>query len=825
MSKKITLLVKIFLLNVLFILFSTFLFQTCSDDNSPTEPKAQPSLATATIGSGGGTLKTDDFELSIPIGAFPTDTKLTLKLVENEDSGFDNIVSREFKIEGLPQSFSQPLTIKIKYSGELTDSSYIAIGENGWVSSLASENESYRLLKVRDSSDYLVAVIPPIVDDVLLKTELNSTNKVDDQSTTSVLAISGYSSYISEQKHFKIDFPSSVPTEAIDLASYLETAYSELKNLGFSYDRRTNWPVEVTVKKLESTVYGLSTNSIWGDNYGYMEFNFDKMGNAEEMKVTAGHEFFHLVQSLYDPRNRYSKAKFQSENLWIHEALSVWSEGLFSDKTDYVSGAFSTSAGMVVYGAQDSEGDVANYYGYGMSAFMKYLSDNFGNGVFVKIYDEIYSGHNSFSAIDNVIPDPTFSFWDEFIQEYLTYSLYKGEVFKPEWLTKEAASTGGSFVIRYDTDTIKTFSKKYNDLSARIHSVRTVAASLSAIDENSQLVFETEGNILGNIQLFKENKEESVFLKQGQNSVTLDNFRSITDAGYVIIAVVINSRLIAPYKETSSGELTIKVINKEVDPKPVITEIVDNVSLYYNTIRNFTLPLSVAKIRGRNLRENSKVFINGIESTLQYRMNNGDTTALFQMPEQPGNISVKVVSDAGESNVYSYYCGIPFDYLATAESVEIIWSFIVGDLGSQRFLYSNPSDEKIVFPKSDFTWKGNILTVDLSKVPNVGGSVQYTFAATGHKVENLKLDYTRSNESPNEIVHYLGEDFVVSQPNSGIKLGFRCYGAGPASKFLNGHTISMTGTTDYYGDGRIDEFDSLRTFYPQLKSMYLNFSE
>ena len=61
---------------------------------------------------------------------------------------------------------------------------------------------------------------------------------------------------------------------------------------------------------------------------------------------------------------------------------------------------------------------------------------------------------------------------------------------------------------------------------------------LTSIDENSQLVFETEGNMIGNIQLFKENKEESVFLKQGENSVTLDNFRSITDAGYVIIAAV-----------------------------------------------------------------------------------------------------------------------------------------------------------------------------------------------------------------------------------------------------------------------------------------------
>ncbi len=823
MSKRTTLFIRIFSLNILLLLFSTLLFQTCSDDNSPTEPEAQPSLASATIGSGGGTLKTDDFELLVPVGAFPIDTKLTLSLVENEETGFDNIISREFKIEGLPQSFSEPLTLKIKYSGELSDSSYIAVGENVWVTSLDSENQCYRLIEGRDSSDCLVAVIPPISDDVLLKSELNSTNKEDNKSTTSVLAISGYSSYLSEQKHFKIDFPSSVPTEAIDLASNLEMAYSELKNLGFSYERRTNWPVEVTIKKLESTVSGYSTNSIWGDNYGYMEFNFDKMGDAEEMKVTAGHEFFHLVQSLYDPRNRYSKAKFQSENLWIHEALSVWSEGLFSNKTDYVSGAFSTSAGMVVYGANDSGGDVANFYGYGMSAFMKYLSDNFGNGVFVKIYDEIYNEHNSFSAIDNVIPTPTFSFWDEFIQEYLTYSIYKGEEFKPQWLASEAASTGGSFVIRYDTDTVKTYSWNYKNLSAKIYSVRTVAASLSAIDENSQLVFETEGNILGNIQLFKENKEESVFLKQGEKTVTLDNFRSITDAGYVIIAVVTNSRLVAPYKETSSGELTIKVINKEADPTPVITEIVDRRSfLYNNTTHNFTLPNGEAMITGRNFEKNSKVYINGIESTLQYEMYD-DTTGWFQMPELPGNISVKVVSDVGESNVYTYYCGLPLDYLASAESVEIKWRLIVNGFGFP--LYLNPSDEVIAFSKDDFSWSGNILTVDLSKVLNVSGSIQYTFAANGNKIDFLKLDYERSNESPNEIVHYLGFDFRISQSGSKNKYGFY-YSNQWSPDLLNIHTSSMKGSIDYDGDGNLSEFTSLRGLTSdQLMSMQLLFSQ
>jgi len=821
-SKKTALFVRIFSLNLLLLLFSTLLFQTCSDDNSPTEPEAQPSLAATTIGSGGGTLKTDDFELIVPVGAFPTDTKLTLKLVENEDSGFDNIVSREFQLKGLPTTFEKPLTIKIEYSGELTDSSYIAIGENVWVSSLNDETVAYHLLSANDSSGYLSTKIAPAEENNSSLGKSSSTKNGD--YLTRIHAASGEKPYMSNEKHFKIVHQSSVNESHIqNLAAYLEEAYLQFKSIGFSYDRRTSWPVEVTVKKLESTVYGYYTNSMWGDNYGYMEFNSEKMGNAEEMKVTAGHEFFHLVQSLYDPRNRFSKAKSQSPNYWIDEASAVWSEGLFSDKTDYVSGVFSTSASMALYGAHDSGGDDANYYGYGMSAFMKYLSDNFGNEVFVKIYNEILSGHNSFSAIDNVISEPTFSFWDEFIQEYLTYSIYYGEEFKPGWLAKEAASSGGKFVIRYDTDTIKTYSGNYNNLSAKIYSVRTVAASLAAIDENSQLVFEAEGNILGNIQLFKENKEESVFLKQGQNSVTLDNFRSITDDGYVIIAAVINSRLIAPYKETATGELTIKVINKEVVPLPIITEIVDQRSFsYINTTHNFSLPYTAAMIRGENLGINSKVFINGIESTLQYSIYD-DTEGTFVMPEQPGNISVKVVSDAGESNEYSYYCGLPLSYLALAESVEIKWRLIVNNFSLP--LYLNSSDEVITFSKDNFSWSGNILIVNLDKVTNISGSIQYTFAATGNKVDYLRLEYNRSYEPPNEVVHYLGFDFNVSQSGSKNKYGFY-YSNQWSPDLLNRHTTSMTGTTDYDEDGNLLKFNSLRTLKPdQLMSIHLNFNQ
>ena len=93
-------------------------------------------------------------------------------------------------------------------------------------------------------------------------------------------------------------------------------------------------------------------------------------------------------------------------------------------------------------------------------------------------------------------------------------------------------------------------------------------------------------------------------------------------------------------------------------------------------------------------------------------------------------------------------------------------------------------------------------------------------------VNNVQLDYSRRNESPNEVVHYLGENFTISQSRfGGIKYGFN-YSNQIINDMLNMNTISLSGTTDTDGDGDVNEFDFLRTGdSDQLLYVYLNFSQ
>lgn len=808
MSKKTTLLVRTISLNfLLLLLLPIILFQTCSDDNSLTEPEAEPSLATATIGSSGGTLKTDDFELSVPLGAFPSASNLTLKLVENSSSGIDNIVSSEFQIEGLPENFSQPLTIKIKYSGELTDSSFIAIGENLWVSSLNEETISYKFLSTKDSSGYLVAKIGSTEDYNLGLGKLGSSENGD--RLVRIHAASSEKIHMSSGNKFKIYYNSSINKSNVqNIGVYLERAYSTFETMGFKYDRRTLWPVEVYLEKMAPTTYGFCCNALFNDinifsknrtyNTGYIKLNSDLIANAEEMKTTIGHEFFHLVQGLYDTRGVYAKThKPPSPNYWIKEASSVWAEGLLSDDLNYVSDVFSLNSAMVLYGANDSNienakgGDYSpmESYGYAMAAFIKYITEKYGEGVVVKIYDEIYKGNNSFEAIEKVILTHVVDIWNDFIKQYLEYNIYNGEEFIPGWLVKEASVSGQNFVIRSDTDTIKTYSKNYRDLSTRIYSIRAISSSLSSIDDKSKLVFDISGNITGNILLFKENDNECVLLQEGKNSVTLDNFKTITDAGYVIIAAVSNSRLVAPYTGTIPSELTIRVKKKEVDTIPVITEIFDsNLFLNVRIKRNFSILGKSIIIKGKNFKDDQKVFINEVEigSRLQ---NESEIWLNIIPPEIRGHVKIKILTDSGESNVFPYLFGLPIDYLSSSDSLTAEFNFIpkANDYLGEPIVEPLPLFS-VGFSKNEIHWTGGSATVDIGNGDDITGSLEVTFSSLENStISSVVIDYEKT-DSYSLHYEYLGNDYLG---------GWEDYYNGPNgnlavySKFFYSHNVNL----------------------------------
>ncbi len=564
---------KLYIKTYLIIFLSFFLFNKCSKDN-PTGPSEKPPqvLATGNIGSNGGTIKTQNIEITIPAGAFNSTEDLKILKSTEENSFNNNLASDLFILDGLPQEIAEPIKIKIKYKGTMSDSSFVAIGENNFTSSLNEKTISYHLISAEDSAGYLITTLPSLNTNILGKVASDySVN--GDKISINLGAIVGYVSYVSQQGHFRINFPSSVLTQAYDLADYLETAYSKFKSIGFSYSRRTRWPIDVTVKRLGSSVFGYSMNSMWGNNYGYMEFNFDKMDNTTEMKVTAGHEFFHLVQSLYDPRNRFSKAKFQSPNLWLDEACAVWSERLFSN-SNYVSPIFDINAYEILKGAKESTGNNAQSYGYGMASFIKYLTDKRGNSSLVKVYNKIYTGKNPFSAISSVLPVNIGFSWKSFLKNLFSFKLYNGGSFTPPSMIATAKNKKNNFIIKTADDSIKTFKSKLTDLSATIFSIKNEYDKLS---NDEELHFSCKD---WKFQLYKVNSTTSEFLASGKDSLTLKDFKKITDKGYQIAVVLYNDDCDSPYENNKGYEMKIEV---KTPPQKRIIQSIDILVAYTGT--------------------------------------------------------------------------------------------------------------------------------------------------------------------------------------------------------------------------------------------------
>jgi hypothetical protein len=548
----------------LLILFTFLLFQGCSED-SPSEPENNVTVLTSgSVGTEGGILKTDDFEISIPAGAFQSSNEIKI-LESSEDNLFGaNALSDFYTLDGLPLDFNEPLKIKIKYNGTLTDSYYIAVGEKNFAFSLNEETTSYHLISAVDSADFLIITLPPANNSSLEKSVENSSINTDKLSFN-LGAIAGYVSYLSPQGHFRINFPSSVLTQAYDLADYLETAYNKFNDIGFSYSKRTKWPVDVTVKRLNSnvsTVYGYSVNSMWGNNYGYMQFNFDQMDDAENLKVTAGHEFFHLIQSLYDPRYGYTKSKSPGPQYWLDEAASVWSESFFSSTSNYLSPIFSDNVFDVFKGAKTgNDQDQSAEYGYGMSSFIKYLTKNHGDDKLVDVYNNIYSGKSPFQSLSEILSINVGYSWHSYLRSLLTFDLYSGDTFRSGLLISYATSEHQKFIIKSVSDSLATYKSDLPDLSATIFSVDNQFSSMS---DNSILEFTCKD---WNFQLYKVNSTSCALIKSGKGVLTVDNFKKLTEDGYKVIAVLYNDDYDSPFENSKEYEMEIRV---KMPPKNII---------------------------------------------------------------------------------------------------------------------------------------------------------------------------------------------------------------------------------------------------------------
>jgi hypothetical protein len=468
----------------------------------------------------------------------------------------NNGLTKRYLIEGFPSDYKHPIRIKIKYSGSLGKSNYITFGEKVFIPSMAKEDFVDKLIPAANTTGFLEATIPPPDKESQL---LKIYNTEQNKGWTIVFGgIFSNTEVTTPEGHFKMIWLDSGPADIVGMRSvgeHLEKSYSKFQEpeLGFSYEKRTNWPVDVSVKKLENFVAGFYTPSIRGRNYGDISINTDYFLNPS-VKYTCIHEYFHLVQDLYDPRPApLNASSIGFPFYWVQEAASSWSELLFSNDPNYLPSSLPANRNEPFNGFQrgaDGSFEKARDHGYGMACAMIYLTQRYGNGVVKKIFDNIKEGKHPIDAIIMAAESP--QLWLEpFFKDYLTNS---------RWSSLQLGSTPyGTLTTITPSTTSISFDENYPDVSARYFRY-TLSGSFK---EASELVFTLKnGTAIDNdLTILKK--------KSGENALLLDNsfdpeirvnkIAELAKDGYDLICIVTNSKANSPYTSVTPMTLEVKL--------------------------------------------------------------------------------------------------------------------------------------------------------------------------------------------------------------------------------------------------------------------------
>lgn len=446
------------------------------DPNPNPNPDPDPTpVSYAEIGHYGGVLEYEGFKMEVPEGCFNGYFRVNLALNEAQTIYGDKEASTFYTLSGLPVELLEPVQVTIESSS--AEELFAVVGQEVKATSNSASGMSFQFLDLVKEGNKFQFTLD--ITDI--------PNYATDDTTEFVLGlVKGYVK-LENKGNFVVYAPTTYANEALSLQQYLEEAYSVFNGaaLNFVYTKRTKWPVQVTVRKLDAGTFGYFTPSKWGDNYGYMEFNEDKLTDPAELRLTAGHEFFHLVQALYDPRYGFNKAISPSDYYWVEEASSVWAEAMFSaNPLDYCSSIrnghqMAPFAGMIK-GAEENP----QHHGYGMSALIKYIANRFGDEKLVKVFESEQNGNTDIvSAFNSALSDPLSSYYPDFIDQYS-----QGYIYSDMGPASLLSGLSGTFSVNNANDTLKIFESSYPGLSAKIYKIDI---NYTGFDDRNSLTLKT----------------------------------------------------------------------------------------------------------------------------------------------------------------------------------------------------------------------------------------------------------------------------------------------------------------------------------------------
>jgi hypothetical protein len=524
--------------NLVLLLISGILaFYACKkDDKNPPEDTTDL-ISSQTIGKDGGSIISDDVIIEIPKNAISSSALIELYSSTTKNPFGDEGNSDVFWLKGLPDQLNAPLKLSIRYQGSLTDLSYIGFGKYVIATSGQDTTLAETLIPAVDSSGFLQAVIPGGTANYLKSIQYQGIYGIP------FFSINNYWYY--QTDHFLIHFPGRYKsTGAVEaLADGLEGAYDTLLGMGFLYNARTSWPLEVTVRQLPPEVDGQTNRSFpWTSNSGYIEISTDIMTDKPLLTITGAHEFFHIVQDLYNSDEKYN---------WLQEASSVWFEEKFAaNPATYVSGARQGHELEPYSGLQAGAANNETHHGYGCSAVLKYAVKTYGQDIIKKIWEDCKDGTHQVETIKNST-DPYVIWYINFMREY-----FLGTVYSDMGIGQLVYND--KFTINTDQDVQKSFERLYPDLSGYVYIVEPKNANFKA-ETKLQLTLTGDGR---SMYVIKKTGTTFSVIGYDVNQLLIPDLRGLQSSSSTLYILVTNYLDNPPaYTSTTNIKLDMSVVN------------------------------------------------------------------------------------------------------------------------------------------------------------------------------------------------------------------------------------------------------------------------
>jgi hypothetical protein len=535
----------------------------CGGGSTEPETPAEVPVAAGTIGNGGGTLGSAEFTLTVPAGAFNSDAQLEL-YETSADHGFgDNTCSKSFRLEGVPP-FASPLEVKIKYTGSLSNESFVAVSrgpDEGFMDLYGDAGEMlYDLHPASESDGFLACSIPPSAVIVPERIGAALEDPASDRSGDALRSALSERTYLFNaltdyqtsyrSPHFNVRYPEGMLTHAEQMADFLEAGYDTALAMGLNFDRKQyEWPGTLVIKKFADSGKCIALDLGYETRPPSFHLNADHMAPSEE-----GYFRRHLGLLMIGAAARtYTGPVTGYVDTWWNRSVAVWAADKFVDPPFDAHSDFLLNNELEPFkGLEDREAG-ANH-AKGMITFVEYLVRKYGPGAIAGTFEEIRSGHTlPTAAIMSWVRDAEYNWHPDYIDRYVRGSIFD---VTGDRILRDPTS---EWTIDEDADTVMTFPHGCPELGVNLYRINLEYASIAS---GAGLEFTVEAPAVNpdylTLLVYKITNNVLELLDSG-NSVTIAGLAGLTVEGADLAVFIVNSYNEPPYKGDTGLSMTARV--------------------------------------------------------------------------------------------------------------------------------------------------------------------------------------------------------------------------------------------------------------------------